>query len=405
MTAPWKTAVALCFIGTAALASPEVLKVRVAPFSGPGANALRKVVVSRLAATPDVMLVDDLGQARDVVIDGTVTARGGRRQLTLEVRFAESSERTWTRRIRGSHLASLKKQLAGPVAKQLTAFLQTVRPPAPPPKELPSAIDLTGAEAPVAPKEQEAQAISQVQPQDPEKVGRRRLVHFELASLAFSRRYQYRDDLFHALSGYRLRAAPAGILKATVYPIALLEEAPDVAVGLTAGLEQALGLSSTRADGSKVNTLANASFIGVVAQYDLGRFELEASGTFGQHTYAAQTELLPDVAYLHQRAGLGVTFWGRGWSVGTSAGYRRLLSAGGLSGEEWFPRLTGAGVDAEVFGTMALSPSFRLKLGVGARRYFFAFHPEPGDRHVAGGAVDQYLLGSLGLTWTYDRTR
>ena len=38
-----------------------------------------------------------------------------------------------------------------------------------------------------------------------------------------------------------------------------------------------------------------------------------------------------------------------------------------------------------------------LLVGIDYRRYFLSMHSEPGDANVAGGALDQYLAGWLGV--------
>ena len=37
----------------------------------------------------------------------------------------------------------------------------------------------------------------------------------------------------------------------------------------------------------------------------------------------------------------------------------------------------------------------------GAQRYFYAFHPVPGDVYVAGGAVDEFLTFGGGVSYAY----
>ena len=51
----------------------------------------------------------------------------------------------------------------------------------------------------------------------------------------------------------------------------------------------------------------------------------------------------------------------------------------------------GAGLAVRVVGPLEIRGGFEF------RRYFLAFDPDVGDANVAGGAVDHYFTGSLGL--------
>ena len=63
----------------------------------------------------------------------------------------------------------------------------------------------------------------------------------------------------------------------------------------------------------------------------------------------------------------------------------------------WFPRATGAGLDAGAMLTFHAKPWLELYARVDLRRYFFAMNPEVGDPWIAGGATDQYVGGALGI--------
>lgn len=72
---------------------------------------------------------------------------------------------------------------------------------------------------------------------------------------------------------------------------------------------------------------------------------------------------------------------------------------GELGSTRWFPRAEGAGAEAHMGLRFALGRGFEARLAGRWRRYFMSMRSEPGDAHVAGGAVDQYLAMTLGLGW------
>ncbi|KAB2899572.1 MAG: hypothetical protein F9K40_10150 [Kofleriaceae bacterium] len=83
------------------------------------------------------------------------------------------------------------------------------------------------------------------------------------------------------------------------------------------------------------------------------------------------------------------------WTLLVRGGWRHLLGVGEL--EDWFPRQTGNGLDASVGAAIGLTRWLGAYARAEVRHYFFAMNPEPGDENIAGGAVDTFLGGSIGL--------
>jgi hypothetical protein len=76
-------------------------------------------------------------------------------------------------------------------------------------------------------------------------------------------------------------------------------------------------------------------------------------------------------------------------SVAFGGGYRDVLNHAGSQFQQFFPRSTVAGADAELEVRYALSPRFQLRAGVEWRRYWFKLNSQTGDMYVASSAVDQ----------------
>jgi hypothetical protein len=144
---------------------------------------------------------------------------------------------------------------------------------------------------------------------------------------------------------------------------------------------------------------------GVRADLPIAGWRWTLAAAYGEHRFAVEDEameeeLVPDVTYRWARGGLAVAVpVGDKLVVEGGGGWRQLLSTGELASEAWFPRSTGAGIDAELGATWKAGGPVSLFARADLRRYFFAMNPEVGDPYIAGGAVDQYLaiVGGLGI--------
>jgi len=84
--------------------------------------------------------------------------------------------------------------------------------------------------------------------------------------------------------------------------------------------------------------------------------------------------------------------------------YLAVTDAGEIGEDDWFPRLSVAGIEATLEAGYVLPDGLSLRLGVDLRRYFYSLNPEPGDAWIAGGALDQYVAGQLGAVWAFGGT-
>jgi hypothetical protein len=138
--------------------------------------------------------------------------------------------------------------------------------------------------------------------------------------------------------------------------------------------------------------------------FDAGLLRAAVEAGVGLHRFAISDEmssfgeLVPDTEYRFARLGAGATFPLGAATANTSLGYRRLFGTGELTAEQWFPRATGGGVDAMFGCELALTRYVRAHVQTEVRRYFFAMNPEPGDALIVGGALDEYLIVTAGLS-------
>jgi hypothetical protein len=75
--------------------------------------------------------------------------------------------------------------------------------------------------------------------------------------------------------------------------------------------------------------------------------------------------------------------------------YQILLSKGEFGTAAYFPRATGGGADLWVGVGVRPVSHFEIRLQGDYARYFFSANPHLGDPYIVGGALDQYLSGTL----------
>ncbi len=108
---------------------------------------------------------------------------------------------------------------------------------------------------------------------------------------------------------------------------------------------------------------------------------------------------VPSVKYNFLRPGLSLKInFGR-MHVFTEAGYLQMLSNGSIK-DDFFPRASSAGLDAQLGLGMRLFGSFETRLSVDYTRVFYSLRPEVGDTYVAGGALDQFYRAHLAFIYS-----
>jgi hypothetical protein len=231
-----------------------------------------------------------------------------------------------------------------------------------------------------------------------------------VANVAFEiggRRFEYTDALSPNASSYSVFGVPVPSVGIEVYPAAGTTIPIVRDLGLTMRFSHAFGISSVTADGTSVSTGwtrlgggLRARFhpggragpmIGVSGGIDYLQFNFDATG--------AINDSAPAVTYASLRAGLDgrIPFWKMALLL--DFGYDGPLSAGAV--HDRFRDSSVGGVDAGAGLALVLGSGFELRLRGHYTRYFYKFHPIPGDAYVAGGALDEFLGVGLGVAYAY----
>jgi hypothetical protein len=375
-------AIGAVIVGVAAIAAAEP-RVTVTGDDRAGVTA-----AVRKALDPHVELVDD-GDADAVV---TVEVAAGKKKWRATVTAFDAAGA----RLAGYEVSARKARLGKDTGrrawKKLGSALAAAEPPPPPPPPEP-APEPVAAAAPASPPGPEIGVVAAL-PRPP-RTGPAR-VEVTVDGRPFVRTLRYNDDLHQELRGYDL-AAPAAGVTATWRPLGRY-------LAVRGELELAIGIEGSRTtDGMELATSASEWSAGVRGELPVGGWRWTIDASYGEHRFtiddeAIAQELVPDVTYRWLRGGVGVAVpVGARLTVDAGAGWRQLVDTGELASAAWFPRASGAGVDAELGASWRLAGAITVFGRADLRRYFFAMNPEVGDARIAGGAIDQYVAIVAGL--------
>jgi hypothetical protein len=217
-----------------------------------------------------------------------------------------------------------------------------------------------------------------------------------VAGSVLTRRLDYQGARPGGLRPYDLGGAPALDTEIRWFPAAYFTTIALAYLGFEARFEQAFALESALGT-RRFATHASETSFGLIGRLPLGASELRAGVGYGRHGFAIEqgSELLvPNAEYKYLRAAAEGRVRVEGCLIGVGLGYRGVLSAGGLQATAWFPRATGAGLEARVMLGRELTPHLDVVLGFELRRYRLDLRASTAD-----AAVDLYSAGSLGLSW------
>jgi hypothetical protein len=168
------------------------------------------------------------------------------------------------------------------------------------------------------------------------RVRRATLLELGFTGGAFSRSFDYTDDLFGALRPYELEAAGFVALDGWFFPI----EAGDFRhIGITGRYEHAFPPVSQTRDGRSFDTRSSSWQAGLTGRFPLGNHELGAVLAYGRHAFSVSGDEAADT--------------------------------GELEADVWFPRLSAQAIDFRGFIGYRLLPALHFIAGAELRRYAF----------------------------------
>lgn len=225
---------------------------------------------------------------------------------------------------------------------------------------------------------------------------------FGVGFTGLNRQYTYRDDVFLALAQYRLPFAPAAAVELELFPAAFFTRGLAANFGIVGSFSTIVGVASKNG-GVSYPTSSTRLLISAVGRIPVRAFEFNAGLGYALQTFSiAATAMgtprpnIPNVQFGGLRPSLGATVHlSPIFHLHAGAGYQLLLSKGELGSAAYFPRAVGAGFDTSLCVAIRPTAHFELRAQGDYSRYFFSLKPEVGDPYIAGGALDQYLTGTL----------
>ncbi|HEY4105859.1 MAG TPA: hypothetical protein VGM44_18290, partial [Polyangiaceae bacterium] len=237
---------------------------------------------------------------------------------------------------------------------------------------------------------------------------------------AVHRSFDYHDtpaQLFpgqlSSLPSYTLPLGPAFYIDGTIYPLAFSSNGAAANFGITGSYETLFATKSVYQEGTpnevQYTTHSSQFFVGLRGRIPVAAHEFGLVAGYGQHAFTlvggdpAQPNF-PDVSYKFIRLNADARLHFDDLTLGFHLGTRLVNSVGSIKSGYWFPNAKAQSIEGGASVGYALSRRFDVVVGVDLLRYAFDFNPIPDNMTpslVAGGAVDQYISGSLGLRYTF----
>jgi hypothetical protein len=360
-------------------------------------------------------------------VDGEVKQQKSGWVLTLTVRNGADGRELGEATLKGAKLQKLFKAIDQEAVIRLDPSIEQASAPEKKKKKAAEAAVVAKAE----PEKEKEPEPEPEEPKDkqtkppPEEHGRKP-VPLELwgGMQVFSRSFEYHQDVNGSLHPYHLSLWPALEARLGYYPGAHFTRNMWANIGIVAGIAHSFGAQSAignREFGTTMQEIvAGARFRLPIAAHEIG-----ASFTYGNHSFAIDSDhdpnntaangslinrdYVPDPTYSYLRPGIDTRLKFGRFGVGAGLGLRALLGLGELTSNAWFPNATGMALDMFVSAAFEITPGFYAGVGFDAARYALDMHTKPADatapRDVAGGAVDQYLTGRIGVEYRFGETR
>jgi hypothetical protein len=250
----------------------------------------------------------------------------------------------------------------------------------------------------------------------PEATARKRpaAVDIEADFRIVRRTLRYNEDLRGDLRDYTLDAGPGVGLRFQYFPGAHFTSGVGAQFGIDFEWERLFAIDSKRDDGEVFPTESQQFLVGLRWRYPTGRWEPFVVADYGVHNFRFgvsgppvpgedNTAGVPSVRYEFVRIGGGFRVaLGKkeNYIIGANIALRGVFNVGGIGTSVWFPEAKANGMDTGLFVGFGLPLGFEIRVGMDYRRYWFDLNPvPPNPPYVAGGALDQYLAGTLGIAW------
>jgi hypothetical protein len=412
-------------------ASQGKKKVVVGAFEGPKSAEARKAVIAALKEDGDYDVsessaakpgADDksYAQAADgaaAVLVGTVKKSG----LVLSVRNGADGALVQNVEVKGESPAKLNKNIGDTLAVSISDAIAQAKPssgdepatdkadakPEAEAEEKPAAAEETSAEGPSDSGGAHSDAHSPLE--------------IEAGLHAIHRSFTWHDtppDIrpgagYPTPQSYKLPLGPALFIGGTLYPLAFGSRGAGGNFGITGGYEANFATKSVFNEGlaneGKLTTSAHQYFVGLKGRIPVGEHQFGIVAAYGQQVFNLlgdeNASNFPDLWYKFFKLSAEGRLRFDALTIGFHVGTRLVSNTGGLQ-RDWFPHVKTQALEAGVQAGYTFIPNLDVVFGLDLTRYAFNFNPVPPRSPtttpiIAGGAVDQYVVASLGLRYAF----
>jgi hypothetical protein len=398
-----------------------------------GDHEVVKAAAARVpASSDDAAYASKASEYRTAAfVDGEVKQQKSGWSVTLTVHNGADGKVLGETTLKAAKLPKLLKKIDEEAARKLAVTIDQASAPALPKKKEEAADEeKANADKPEKESEPEAEAEEPREKQKappPEEHGRKPVV-LELAGgmQVFSRSFEYHQDVNGSLHPYHLSLWPALEARLGYYPGAHFTRDMAANIGIVAGIARSIGASSSIGENGKdfgttmQELVVGARFRLPIATHEIGvsfvygnqRFDIDSDHdpvTTSANGLAVNRDYVPNASYQYLRPGLDARLAFGRLRFGAGLGYRVIVGLGELTSPAWFPHATAQALDGFINAGYEVVPGLYLVAGFDATRYALDMHTVPADRSAArdyaGGAVDQYLTGHLGVEYRLGESR
>ena len=214
---------------------------------------------------------------------------------------------------------------------------------------------------------------------------------------------------------YQVFGVPGLLFAGEIFPLATLGIPAASDIGLTLSYLQAFGLSSQTQDGLRqFGTSYNRFTAGIryrirLGERDEGPVVLGIDGKLGLINFTFEPDGAPAQEIVDEISSVGYVFLRLGLDARIPIGdvfyfQPNIGYVGPLEGGEVYDRFTDPslmGLDMGIRLGFVLGAGFEIRTGVQYTRFASSFTPVPGDAYVAGGALDEFVGGELGVAYLF----
>ena len=273
------------------------------------------------------------------------------------------------------------------------------------PKETPRPVEVTPRPTNPPPPAEVREPVDEVVTRvEPVKKDKPQALRISLGGGIFSRRFFYSDDLFGVLSRYRLGIGAAPHVEAEVYPAAFVTNGFAANIGLVAGADFAVGLSSSRYDEAtdttfKYSTSALKLRVALTVKIPVGPLTIAPFVGYSLQTFyigadqSGDRPNIPGVAYSGLRFGGTIRVQPvKQFGVQLTAAGQFLFNTGEIRTAAYFPRSKASAFDVQLAIPIAITKNFEIRAYGGYDRYWYSMNPDPADVLRARSPVERWTI-------------